>query len=169
MPFVQVDARYEKVREGGVVIDQAVLTAIGIDPQGHRHILGVSVERSEAEVHSKACGEALSSANKERLSEGNKKVARRAVARRRRQQSRSPATDCGKRRRCDRRKSVSRREKQRSQSGCDRRHKAGGREEPASSRSGLDEFEKASFLAPLEEYRVWSSWLQLVLRDESKV
>lgn len=51
MPFVQMDARYEKVREGGVVIDQAVLTAIGIDPEGHRHILGVSVERSEAEVH----------------------------------------------------------------------------------------------------------------------
>jgi transposase-like protein len=51
MPFVQMDARYEKVREGGVVIDQAVLTAIGIDPQGKRHILGVSVERSEAEVH----------------------------------------------------------------------------------------------------------------------
>lgn len=51
MPFVQMDARYEKVREGGLVIDQAVLTAIGIDPQGHRHILGVSVEGSEAEVH----------------------------------------------------------------------------------------------------------------------
>lgn len=51
LPFVQMDARYEKVREGGVVRDQAVLTAIGIDPEGHRHILGVSVERSEAEVH----------------------------------------------------------------------------------------------------------------------
>jgi transposase-like protein len=51
MPFVQMDARYEKVREGGVVVDQAVLTAIGIDPQGKRHLLGVRVERSEAEVH----------------------------------------------------------------------------------------------------------------------
>jgi putative transposase len=51
MPFVQMDARYEKVREGGVVVDQATLTAIGIDWQGHRHILGLSVERSEAEVH----------------------------------------------------------------------------------------------------------------------
>jgi transposase-like protein len=51
MPYVQVDARYEKVREGGVVVDQATLTAVGIDPQGKRHILGVSVERSEAEVH----------------------------------------------------------------------------------------------------------------------
>ena len=51
MPFVQVDARYEKVREGGVIVDQATLTAVGIDPQGQRHVLGVSVERSEAEVH----------------------------------------------------------------------------------------------------------------------
>lgn len=51
MPFVQMDARYEKVREGGIVIDQATLTAIGIDPRGHRHVLGVSVERSEAEIH----------------------------------------------------------------------------------------------------------------------
>jgi transposase-like protein len=51
MPFVQMDARYEKVREGGIVVDQAVLRAIGIDPEGKRHILGVSVERSEAEVH----------------------------------------------------------------------------------------------------------------------
>jgi putative transposase len=51
MPFVQMDARYEKVREGGVVVDQATLTAIGIDCAGKRHILGVSVERSEAEVH----------------------------------------------------------------------------------------------------------------------
>lgn len=51
MAFLQVDARYEKVREGGVVIDQATLTAVGIDLKGKRHILGVSVERSEAEVH----------------------------------------------------------------------------------------------------------------------
>jgi len=51
MPFVQMDARYEKVREGGVVIDQAALTALGIDGAGKRHVLGVSVERSEAEVH----------------------------------------------------------------------------------------------------------------------
>ncbi len=51
MPFVQMDARYEKVREGGVVVDQAVLTAIGIDELGHRPVLGLSVERSEAEIH----------------------------------------------------------------------------------------------------------------------
>jgi putative transposase len=51
MPYVQVDARYEKVREGGLVIDQALLQAIGIDAQGRRHVLGLSVSRSEAEVH----------------------------------------------------------------------------------------------------------------------
>jgi putative transposase len=51
MPYLQVDARYEKVREGGLVIDEAVLTAIGIDQQGRREVIGVSVSRSEAELH----------------------------------------------------------------------------------------------------------------------
>src|SRR5262249_48511966 len=49
--YLQLDARYEKVREGGLVIDQALLQAIGIDPIGRRHVLGLSVSRSEAEVH----------------------------------------------------------------------------------------------------------------------
>ena len=51
MAYVQVDARYEKVREGGLVIDQALLQAIGIDLEGRRHVLGLSVSGSEAEVH----------------------------------------------------------------------------------------------------------------------
>ena len=51
MAYVQVDARYEKVREGGLVIDQALLQAIGIDLEGRRHMLGLSISRSEAEVH----------------------------------------------------------------------------------------------------------------------
>jgi putative transposase len=51
MAYVQVDARYEKVREGGLVIDEALLQAIGIDLEGRRHVLGLSVSRSEAEVH----------------------------------------------------------------------------------------------------------------------
>lgn len=50
-PYLQFDARYEKVREGGVVVDQAVLVAIGIDEHGQRHVLGVSVDPSAAEVH----------------------------------------------------------------------------------------------------------------------
>lgn len=51
MAYLQVDARYEKVREGGLVIDEALLQAIGIDQEGRRHILGLSVSRSEAELH----------------------------------------------------------------------------------------------------------------------
>lgn len=51
MCYLQLDARYEKVREGGIVVDEAVLTAIGIDQQGRRHLIGVSISRSEAEVH----------------------------------------------------------------------------------------------------------------------
>ncbi|MGI9487546.1 MAG: IS256 family transposase [Geminicoccaceae bacterium] len=49
--YVMLDARYEKLREGGVVRDAAVLSAIGIDKEGKRRILGVSVKLSEAEVH----------------------------------------------------------------------------------------------------------------------
>jgi putative transposase len=49
--YLILDARYEKVRHGGRVISQAVLTAIGIDPEGRRSVLGVSVSLSEAEVH----------------------------------------------------------------------------------------------------------------------
>lgn len=50
-PYVLLDARYEKIRHGGQVIDAAVLVALGINPQGQREVLGVSVELSEAEVH----------------------------------------------------------------------------------------------------------------------
>jgi putative transposase len=46
-----VDARYEKVRHGGHVIDNAVLIAYGIDDAGRKRILGVSVSLSESEVH----------------------------------------------------------------------------------------------------------------------
>ena len=51
MPYLPVDARYEKVREGGLVIDETVLTAIGIDLEGRREVLSTIVSRSEAEVH----------------------------------------------------------------------------------------------------------------------
>ena len=50
-PYLVLDARYEKVREGGIVRDAAVLTAIGVDPDGRRRLLGVSCALSEAEVH----------------------------------------------------------------------------------------------------------------------
>lgn len=50
-PFLFLDAYYEQVREDGQVRDLAVLVAVGINPQGKREILGVSVSLSEHEVH----------------------------------------------------------------------------------------------------------------------
>lgn len=49
--YLILDARYEKVREAGCVRDCALLVAIGIDAEGRRSVLGVSVSLSEAEVH----------------------------------------------------------------------------------------------------------------------
>lgn len=50
-PFLFLDAYYEQVREDGQVRDLAVLVAVGVNPQGKREILGVSVSLSEHEVH----------------------------------------------------------------------------------------------------------------------
>ena len=50
-PYMILDARYEKVRQGGQLLDCAVLIAIGIGLDGKRSILGVSVALSEAEAH----------------------------------------------------------------------------------------------------------------------
>ncbi len=41
-PYLIVDARYERVREAGVIVSQAVLIAIGIDWDGRRQILASS-------------------------------------------------------------------------------------------------------------------------------
>ena len=49
--YLLVDARYEKVRIEGGVRDAAVLVAVGIDREGRRQVLGVSVSLSEQEVH----------------------------------------------------------------------------------------------------------------------
>lgn len=49
--YVILDARYEKVRQAGRVLDCAVLIALGVGPDGKRQILGLSVALSEAEVH----------------------------------------------------------------------------------------------------------------------
>ena len=49
--YLILDARYEKMRHGGVVRDAAVLSAIGVGPDERRRVLGVSVALSEAEVH----------------------------------------------------------------------------------------------------------------------
>lgn len=53
-PYVFLDARYERVREAGRLVDCAVLVAVGITKDGHRRVLGVSVALSEAEVHWRA-------------------------------------------------------------------------------------------------------------------
>ena len=49
--YLVLDARYEKVRQGGQVLDAAVLIACGVDADGRRDVLGCSVSLSEAEVH----------------------------------------------------------------------------------------------------------------------
>lgn len=51
VPYLYLDARYEKVRQDGQVRDAAVLIASGVDAAGKRQILGISVALSEQEVH----------------------------------------------------------------------------------------------------------------------
>lgn len=51
VPYVFLDARYEKIRHGGSVVSCAVLMAFGVSESGQRTVLGVSVSLSEAEVH----------------------------------------------------------------------------------------------------------------------
>jgi len=50
-PFLFLDAYYEQVREDGQVRHLAVLVAVGVNLQGKREILGVSVSLSEHEIH----------------------------------------------------------------------------------------------------------------------
>lgn len=59
VPLLVLDARYEKVRHGGTVVDSSVLVAVGVLPSGHRTVLGLSVSLSEAEVHWRAFLESL--------------------------------------------------------------------------------------------------------------
>ena len=47
-PYLILDARYEKVREAGVIASQAVLIAIGIDWDGRRQALGVELANRES-------------------------------------------------------------------------------------------------------------------------
>ena len=50
-PYLFLDARYERVRQNGLVQKAAVLIAVGVDEVGKRTVLGVSVALSEHEVH----------------------------------------------------------------------------------------------------------------------
>ena len=47
-PYLILDARYERVREAGVIASQAVLTAIGIDWEGRRQVLAVELAIRES-------------------------------------------------------------------------------------------------------------------------
>ncbi|MDX8507413.1 IS256 family transposase, partial [Mesorhizobium captivum] len=47
-PYFILDARYEKVREAGIVMSQAVLIAVGIDWDGRRQILAVEMANRES-------------------------------------------------------------------------------------------------------------------------
>lgn len=49
--YLYLDAHYEKVRQNGQVRDAAVLKAVGVNEEGKREVLGVSVSLSEHEVH----------------------------------------------------------------------------------------------------------------------
>ena len=46
--YLILDARYEKVREGGTVRSQAVLVAIGINEEGRRCVLGIETANRES-------------------------------------------------------------------------------------------------------------------------
>ena len=48
-PYLILDARYEKVRESGVVRSQAVLVAVGIGQDGRRETLAVELANRESE------------------------------------------------------------------------------------------------------------------------
>jgi transposase-like protein len=48
-PYLILDARYEKVREDGVIVHRAVLIAIGINWEGQRHVLAVELANRESQ------------------------------------------------------------------------------------------------------------------------
>jgi transposase-like protein len=49
-PYLVIDARYEKVRENGLIVSQAVLVAIGIDWDGRRQVLAVDMANRESKT-----------------------------------------------------------------------------------------------------------------------
>src|SRR5258706_1536087 len=47
-PYLILDARYERIREGGVIVSQAVLVAVAVDWEGRRQILAVELANRES-------------------------------------------------------------------------------------------------------------------------
>jgi putative transposase len=48
-PYLVIDARYERVREGGVIVSRAILIALGIDWEGRRQVLAVEYASRESQ------------------------------------------------------------------------------------------------------------------------
>lgn len=51
VPYLFLDARYEKVRLEGKIVDCAVLIAVGIEASGKRRVLGCEIATSEAKIN----------------------------------------------------------------------------------------------------------------------
>jgi transposase-like protein len=49
-PYVWFDATYEKVREGGRIVSQAAVVAVGVRDSGEKSVLGLAVGASETEA-----------------------------------------------------------------------------------------------------------------------
>jgi putative transposase len=47
-PYLILDARYEKVREAGIIVSQAVLVAVAVDGEGRRQVLAVELANRES-------------------------------------------------------------------------------------------------------------------------
>jgi putative transposase len=47
-PYLILDARYERVREAGVIVSQAALIAVAVDWEGRRQIIGVELSNRES-------------------------------------------------------------------------------------------------------------------------
>ena len=48
-PYLLIDARYEKVRVGGQVVNQAILIVVGVNEKGYREVLAVEIANLESE------------------------------------------------------------------------------------------------------------------------
>ena len=49
-PYLWIDATYVKVRQAGRIVSVAVIVAVGVNSDGRREVLGMSIGSSEAEV-----------------------------------------------------------------------------------------------------------------------
>ncbi|MGF6310710.1 transposase-like protein [Bradyrhizobium sp. i1.8.4] len=47
-PYLILDARYERIREDGIIASQAVLIAFGVDWEGRRQVLAVELANRES-------------------------------------------------------------------------------------------------------------------------